>query len=35
MLMQAGQMAAQLARVVWNEPFKLGLGGELEEGPHC
>ena len=28
-------MATELAYLTWNEPFELGLGGELEEGPHC
>lgn len=32
-VMQAGQMGKNLACVTWNEPFGLGLGGELEVGP--
>lgn len=33
--MQAGQMGKDLACGTWNEPFELGLGGELEVGPRC
>lgn len=30
-----GEAGRKLAPVAWNEPFELGLGGELGAGPCC